>query len=73
MNTIIRGIPVIADPGIAMNETRKLVLELVQDWAWEGRRLGQIELIRDGQWVHICSYEQTSLSAGPYTRIRTKE
>ncbi|MEN6620694.1 MAG: hypothetical protein ABFD50_03960 [Smithella sp.] len=73
MNTIICGIPIIADPGITMNETKKLVLELVQDWDREGRRLGRIELIRDGQWIHLCSYEQTSHAVGPYTTIKTKE
>lgn len=54
----IAGIPVGADPSLSLEEIKQLVYDIVQAWAWEGRQLGKVELIRAGQWVHICSYEK---------------
>ncbi|SDN02470.1 hypothetical protein SAMN04488502_110109 [Dendrosporobacter quercicolus] len=54
----IEGIPIRADPSLSPQEVRQTVYEILQDWTWEGRHLGKIELIRNGQWVHICSYEK---------------
>lgn len=54
----IAGIPVRADMSLSREEINKLVYEIIQDSTWEGRPLGRIELIRDKQRIHVCSYEQ---------------
>lgn len=60
MEQIIHGVPVVADPALSTEEIDTLVSELVQESAWEGRQLGKIELISNGNLVHICSYEKPS-------------
>jgi hypothetical protein len=65
MCTIIHGIPVVADPALSWEKINKIVAELVQTWAWEGRQLGKIELISDGQLVHVYSYEKPSIQFFP--------
>ena len=65
MCTIIQGIPVMADSALSWEEINKIVAEIIQDWAWEGRNLGKIELLSDGQLVHICSYEKPSVKLMP--------
>ena len=66
MNTMIQGISVTADPTLTRAETNRIVSKLIKDWAWEGKILGKIELIRDGTWIRICSYEQPSIQIVPY-------
>lgn len=61
MRFIVFGIPVTTD--LTLEETRRIVRDLVQDWAWEGRQLGKVELIRDGQLIHVCSYEKPTVTA----------
>ena len=65
MCTIIQDIPVMVDPTLSWEEINKIVTEIIQDWAWEGRTLGKIELLSDGQLVHICSYEKPSVKLVP--------
>lgn len=65
MCTIIQGIPVMVDPTLSWEEINKIVTEIIEDWAWEGRNLGKIELLSDGQLVHICSYEKPSVKLVP--------
>ena len=65
MCTIIQGIPVMVDPTLSWEEINKIVTEIIQDWAWEGRNLGKIELLSDGQLIHICSYEKPSIKLIP--------
>jgi hypothetical protein len=60
MQQTIHGIPIVADSALSTEEIDTLVFELVQEWAWEGRQLGKIELISNGNLVHICSYEKPS-------------
>ncbi|MBP2627711.1 MAG: hypothetical protein H6Q68_2422 [Firmicutes bacterium] len=66
MNTIINGIPVTTDPALSQEETIRIVSKLIKDWSWEGKQLGKVELIRDGAWIHICSYEQPCIQIVPY-------
>jgi len=66
MNTIIQGISVTTDPTLTQEETIKIVSKLIKDWTWEGKKIGKVELIRDGEWIHICSYEQPSIQIVPY-------
>jgi len=66
--TIIHGIPVVTDPALSREEINRIVYELVQTWAWDGRQLGKIELIRDGQLIHICSYEKPSIKFVPFKK-----
>lgn len=73
MNTNVHGIPVLADPGITQREISTLIHELVQEWSWEGRHIAAAELIRDGDWIHVCAYEQAFPSSFSRTAIRTKE
>lgn|GEM_PF-1064140 len=54
----IADTPVRADLSLSREEINKLVYEIIQDPAWEGRPLGRIEIIHDKQWIHIYSYEQ---------------
>jgi hypothetical protein len=61
MCTIIHGIPVVVDPALSWEKINEIVAELVQTWAWEGRQLGKIELISDGQLVQVYSYEKPSI------------
>ena len=64
-NTIIHGIPVESDPSLSTEEINKLVCEVIQSWTWEGRKLGKVEIIRDGQWMQVHSYEQPSIQLVP--------
>lgn len=73
MHTIIHGIPVTADPALSREETDKIISGLIQDWAWEGKQLGKVELIRDGSWIRICSYEQPSILNVPLNNQKRKE
>jgi hypothetical protein len=61
MCTIIHGIPVVIDPALSWEKINEIVAELVQVWAWEGKQLGKIELISDGQLVQVYSYEKPSI------------
>lgn len=65
MCTIIHGIPVMIDPTLSREEINKIVNEIIQDWAWEGRNLGKIELLSDGNFVHICSYAKPAVKLIP--------
>lgn len=65
MCTTIQGIPVMVDSTLSWEEINKIVAEIIQDWAWEGRNLGKIELLSDGQLIHICSYEKPSVKLVP--------
>jgi len=67
MNTMIQGISVTNDPALTLEETTRIVSKIIKDWDWEGKQLGKIELIRDGIWIRICSYEQPSIQIIPYT------
>ena len=73
MCTIIHGIPVVADPTLSREEINRIVYELVQTWAWDGRQLGKIELIRNGQLIHICSYEKPSIKLVPLKNSKSEE
>ncbi|WP_378956310.1 hypothetical protein [Pelosinus sp. sgz500959] len=57
VNTIY-GVQVTADLELSYFEMEKIVKNLVEDWDWEGRQLGKVELISDGQFVHVCAYEK---------------
>lgn len=65
MRTTIQGIPVMVDPPLPLTQINTIVTEIIQDWAWEGRNLERIELISDGQLLHICSYEKPSVKLIP--------
>jgi len=54
----ISNISVRANIFLTIEVITKLVKEVAQAWAWEGRSLDKVELICQGQWVHICSYEK---------------
>ena len=62
---VIKDIPVSASPSLSRAEMTQLWQEISQAWTWEGRQLGRIELIRDGQWVHVCSYEKPAIQTVP--------
>jgi len=61
MHTIIQGIPIHADSALSLADIRKIVIELIQSWTWEGRPLGRIELIYDKKQIHIVTYEKPSV------------
>lgn len=63
--TIIHGIPVLADPALPREEISELICDLIQTWAWEGRQLGKVELLTDGQLIHVSSYEKPSIQYVP--------
>ncbi len=70
---IIQGVPVLADPALSPEAIRKIVMELIQSWAWEGRPLGKIELICDKTWIHIVTYEQPSNQVIPWKNCTDEE
>jgi hypothetical protein len=65
MHTTIQGIPVMVDPSVSWKQINTIVAEIIQEWAWEGRNLEKIELLSDGQLLHICSYEKPSVKLIP--------
>ncbi|MCC5468148.1 hypothetical protein [Pelosinus baikalensis] len=65
MYTIIHGIPVMADPALPREEINALISDLIQTWTWEGRQLGKVELVSDGQLIHVCCYEKPSIQYFP--------
>jgi hypothetical protein len=65
MCKVIQGILTAADESLSWEEINKIVYECIQTLAWEGRRLGKIELISDGQLVHIITYDNLSDTAVP--------
>jgi hypothetical protein len=67
MHTIIHGVPVAADPALSWEEINRLVSELIRDRIWEGRQLRRVELLRDGQTIHIYSYDHPSITYVPVT------
>jgi hypothetical protein len=40
---------------------------IIHDRTWEGRQLGRVELISDGQMVHIRSYDIPPITYVPVT------
>ena len=66
MNTIIQGIAVTTDSALPQEETVRIVSKVIKEWDWNGKKLGKIELIRDGEWIRICSYAQPSIQILPY-------
>ena len=73
MYTIIQGVPVLADPSLSPEAIRKIAMELIQSWAWEGRSLGKIELICDKNWIHACTYEKPSTKVIPWKNCTDEE
>ena len=73
MYTVIHGIPVVADPALPREKINELVSDLIQTWAWEGRQLGKIELINDGQLILVCSYEKPSIKLVPLKNNKSEE
>jgi hypothetical protein len=61
----IHGIPITSDPSLSWEEVSKIVEELVHTWNWEGRKLGKIELIRDGPWIRIYTYKTPLMQLVP--------
>lgn len=70
--TVIHGIPVMADPALPKEEINELISDLIQTWAWEGRQLGKVELVSDGQLIHVCSYEKPSIQYVPLKRNKSE-
>lgn len=70
MGNTIYGIPIIAGSGLSQSETKKIIGDLVQAWAWEGRQLGKAELISDGQFVPVCSYEKPFVTVIPLSKAK---
>lgn len=62
---IIHGIPVMANPALPREEIKELISDLIQTWAWEGKQLGKVELVSDGQLIHVCPYEKPSIQYVP--------
>jgi len=54
-----------ADPVLPKEEINELISDFIQTWAWEGRQLGKVELISEGQLLHVCSYEKPSIRSVP--------
>ena len=73
MCSIIHGIPVAADPALPREKINELVSDLIQTWAWEGRELGRIELIRTGQLINVYSYEKPSIKFVPLKNNKSEE
>ncbi|SDE13728.1 hypothetical protein [Sporomusa acidovorans] len=72
MCTIIQGIPVMADPALSRKKINQLVCDIIKTWKWEGKELGKIELIYDGQLIHVISYEKPVVQLVPL-QINTRE
>lgn len=58
MYRVIQTIPVVWDTSLSWEEIDNLAHEIIQTWAWEGRALGRIECLRDGQLIHIHAFEK---------------
>lgn len=69
MCAIIQGIPVVADSSLPREKVKQLVYDLIQTWKWEGKELGKIELIGDGQLIHVISYEKPVVKTVPLTNL----
>lgn len=69
MHTIIQGVPVHADPTLSPADIRKIAIDLIQSWAWEGRPLGKIEIIYDKKKIHIITYEKPSTKVIPLEKL----
>ena len=59
--TIIQGIPVATDSALSQKHVKRLVNELKQTLAWEGRKVDRIEIRHDGQLIEVLAYEKTAL------------
>jgi hypothetical protein len=59
--TIIQGIPVATDSVLSQKHVKRLVTELKQTLAWEGRKVDRIEIRHDGQLIELLAYEKTAL------------
>ena len=74
MHTIIQGVPVLhADPALSPADIRKIAMDSIQAWAWEGRPLGKIELIYDKKRIHIITYEKPSTKVSPWKNCMNEE
>lgn len=62
MYTVIQGIPVIADPLLSQEDISAFVSQYMRICEWEGRQIGKIELISDGQLIHVCTCDRESTS-----------
>lgn len=61
--TIIQGISVEADPTLSQEQISQLISELKHTWTWEGRQIGRVEIIRDGQTLNLLTYEKPVLKS----------
>lgn len=57
MGRIIYGVQVNADHKLLEEEIQNIVLEEMRAWTWEGKKLGKVDLIVDGEYINIYSYE----------------
>ena len=58
----IQDIPVEADGTLSEAEIAALVGDAVLSWSWEGRCLGRIELVRQGDGVRVYTYEKPQMA-----------
>ncbi|SDF52996.1 hypothetical protein [Sporomusa acidovorans] len=72
LTTIIQGIPVATDPSLLPEQINLIIAELKQDWAWEGRQVGRVEVVCSGQMIHIVSYEKPVFQCIPLDFYETK-
>lgn len=69
---IVQGIPVATDPTLLPEQINLIVAELKRDWAWEGRQVGRIELIREGEKIYVVSYEKPVFQCLPLDFYETR-
>lgn len=58
MYTVIHGVWVVADPSLSQEEINAFVSQYMQVCEWEGRQIEKIELISDGQLIHVCTHDR---------------
>lgn len=58
MHKRILGIPVTTNARLSQSLIKEIVGGILEDWAWEGKQLGKVELISHGDTIRVCSYEK---------------
>lgn len=58
MCKMIHDILVIWDSSVSWEDIHDVVHDCIQTLTWEGKKLGRIECMRDGQQIHIHAFEK---------------
>ncbi|WP_319402571.1 hypothetical protein [uncultured Anaeromusa sp.] len=73
MQLFLYGVWVSAASNFDEQEVEEITKQVVQERVWENRRLGRIELMKAGEMIRVCVYEEPVVQYIPMKREGEKD